>query len=106
VFEAVSADEQVAKIVEAAGKLGVEVDSSDATQWLTTMAADQAMESDVGVDAKSGIYGHRVSLLDFDPAVLERYRKIGQVIDIPNRPGVETALSLSGSAVQGAAISR
>lgn len=95
-----SADEQVHKIVEAAQKLGVEVDETDTTQWLTAVAASQAAPGDFAIDAQAGIFGHRITLLDFDPQVLERYRRLADIVQIPDRPGVETAISLSGSAAQ------
>ena len=95
-----SAEEQVDKIIEAAEKLGVEVDETDATQWLTSMAAAHAAPGDFAVDAGTGIFGHRITLLDFDPQVLERYRQIASIVEIPDQPGVETAISLSGSAAQ------
>ena len=95
-----SADEQVRRIVEAAKKLGVEVDETDATQWLTAVAAAQSAAGDFAVDAKSGIFGHRITLLDFDPEVLVRYRWMADIVQIPDRPGVESAISLSGSAAQ------
>ena len=77
-----SAEEQVDKIIEAADKLGVEVDETDATQWLTSMAAAQAAPGDFAVDAQSGIFGHRITLLDFDPQVLERYRHIADIFSV------------------------
>jgi hypothetical protein len=95
-----SAEEQVDKIVEAAGKLGVEVDETDTVQWLTAVAASQSAPGDVSVDSRAGIFGHRITLLDFDPEVLARYRRIADIVEIPDRPGVETAISLSGSAAQ------
>ena len=95
-----SPGEQVDKIIEAAKELGVEVDETDATQWLTSMAATQAAPGDFAVDAHAGIFGHRIILLDFDPQVLERYRHIADIVQLPDQPGVETAISLSGSAAQ------
>jgi hypothetical protein len=95
-----SADEQVKRIIEAAKKLGVEVDETDAAQWLTAIAATQQAAGDLAVDAEIGIFGHRVTLLDFDPHVLARYRRLADIVQIPDRPGVETAISLSGSAAQ------
>jgi hypothetical protein len=95
-----SAGEQVDRIIEAADKLGVEVDETDATQWLTSMAAAQAAPGDFAVDAQTGIFGHRITLLDFDPQVLERYRHIADIVQLPDQPGVQTAISLSGSAAQ------
>lgn len=92
--------EQVARIIEAAARLGVEVDEADASQWLTAVAAGQAGAGDFAVDVQAGIYGHRITLLDFDPEVLARYRRIADIVEIPDRPGVQTAISLSGSAAQ------
>lgn len=98
--EAGSAEEQVGKIIEAAGKLGVEVDETDTVHWLTAVAASSSAPGDLSVDARSGIFGHRITLLDFDPEVLARYRRMADIVEIPDRPGVETAISLSGSAAQ------
>jgi hypothetical protein len=95
-----SAAEQVARIVEAATKLGVEVDEAAAAQWLAAMAGSHAAGANLTVDVQSGIYGHRITLLDFDPEVLARYRQIAGIVEIPDRPGVQTAISLSGSAAQ------
>ena len=95
-----TAEEEVARIVEAAQKLGVEVDEADATQWLAAMAGTQADGGDFSVDARAGVYGHRISLLDFDPAILARYRRVADIVEIPDRPGVQTAIALSGSAAQ------
>ncbi len=92
--------EQVRKIIEAASKLGVEVDETDAAHWLTAMAATQAAPGDFAVDAETGIFGHRITLLDFDPEVLMRYRVLADIVQIPDRSGVQTAISLSGSAAQ------
>lgn len=95
-----SVAEEVERIIEAASRLGVEVDETDAAQWLTAMAAAEAAAGDFAVDAQTGIFGHLITLLDFDPQVLERYRRIADIVQIPDQPGVETALSLSGSAAQ------
>ena len=98
--EGPSPKDEVKRIIEAAQKLGVEVDEADAAQWLAAMAGSQASPGDFEVDVSAGIYGHRVTLLDFDPQVLERYRKVAEIVEIPDRPGIQTALSLSGSAAQ------
>jgi hypothetical protein len=95
-----SAEEEVEKIIEAAQKLGIEVDETDAAQWLTAVAGTQTAPGDFTVDAQTGVFGHRITLLDFDPQVLERYRLIADIVEIPDQPGVETAISLSGSAAQ------
>jgi len=92
-------NEELAKIVQAARKLGVELDELEASRWLTAIAA--APEGgDVVVDIGGGVYGHRVSMLDFSPAELARFRVIGEIVGFEDGPGVETALALSGSAAQ------
>ena len=95
----VDAEEEVAQIIKTAKELGVEVDETDVTQWLAAMAASGAMEWEV--DEEAGIYGHEITLLDFDKATLDRYRRIADVVQLPDLPNVETAVSLAGSAAQG-----
>lgn len=91
--------EDLDRIIESARRLGVEIDEEEAIQWLTSMAAAQVDE--VTVDAAHGVYGHKISLLDFSPADLAFFREIGRIVEIPDRRGVvETALALSGSAAQ------
>jgi hypothetical protein len=94
------AKEQVDKILEAAEALGIELDETDATQWLIAMASAQASPGDVAIDVETGVYGHQVTLLDFDPTVLARYRYLADIVQLPDRPNIETAISLSGSAAQ------
>ena len=97
--ERVQGRDEVVRIIETARTLGIEVDESDVSQWLTSMAASDSMGWDV--DAEAGIFGHEITLLDFDKASLERYRRIADVVQLPDLPNVETAISLAGSAAQG-----
>ncbi len=90
----------MARIVESARRLGIEMDEPEAIQWLTAMAAAQT-SGDVTVDPRSGVFGHKIVMLDFDPSELARFREIGKLVEFEDRPGViETALALSGSAAQ------
>jgi len=93
------AQREVAQIIKTAKTLGVEVDETDVVHWLTAMAASGTMAWEV--DEEAGIYGHEITLLDFDKATLDRYRRIADIVQLPDLPGVETAISLSGSAAQG-----
>ena len=93
------AREDVAQIIRTAQALGVEVDEADVAQWLTSMSASDAMEW--GIDVEAGIYGHEITLLDFDKETLDRYRRIADIVQLPDLPNVETAISLAGSAAQG-----
>lgn len=88
-------------IMAAAQRLGVELDEEEALQWLTAIAASRAGDQQLVVDARSGVFGHRASMLDFDPAELEYFRQVGRLVEFQDQPGqVETALALSGSAAQ------
>ena len=95
-----SADASLQRIIESAKRLGVQVDEEAALQWLTAMATLKA-ETDVVVDAETGVFGHQVTMLDFSPQELARFRKLGHLVEFYDVPGkVETALALSGSAAQ------
>lgn len=91
--------EELKKIIESAQRLGVEMDEGDALQWLTAVTAQG--QSDIEMDERAGIFGHSVTMLDFDDADLAHFRKIGRLVEFADIPGkVETALALSGSAAQ------
>jgi hypothetical protein len=88
------------KIIASARRMGVKMDEEAARQWLTAIAATSS-EDDLVVDTRAGVFGYKVSMLDFSPKDLEYFRKISTIVEIPDRPGeVETALALSGSAAQ------
>ncbi len=89
----------LARIIESARRLGVELDEPEALQWLAAMAASQAGDQ-ITIDEQSGVFGHRITMLDFSPAELEYFRQIGRIVGFNDRPGVETALALSGSSAQ------
>ena len=90
----------LASVIESAKRLGVELDAAEAAQWVSALEAETG-GGDVVVDVDSGIYGHRVSMLDFTARDLARFRAIGDIVGFPDRPPtVLTALALSGSAAQ------
>jgi len=92
--------DDIARIIESAQRLGVEVDEEEALQWLAAMAS-WSKEDDVVFDPKTGVYGHTVTMLDFSDEELAYYREIGRLVEFDDEPGVvETALALSGSAAQ------
>jgi hypothetical protein len=89
------------EVIESARRMGVGLDAEEAARWMAAIEVEAA-GGDVVVDVDSGVYGHRVSMLDFTPRDLARFRKIGEIVGFPDRPPtVLTALALSGSAAQG-----
>jgi hypothetical protein len=94
------ANADLARIIESAQRLGVELDEGEAIQWLTAMAASHD-SGDISVDIRTGVFGHKVVMLDFSPEELVRFREIGKLVEFTDEPGVvETALALSGSSAQ------
>jgi hypothetical protein len=92
---------ELQRILESARRLGVEMDEEEALQWLTAIASARSGSDDVAVDVHSGVFGHKVSMLDFSPQDLAHFREIGRLVEFQDQPGrVETALALSGSAAQ------
>lgn len=90
---------EIEQIIKSAKALGVEMDEEEAIQWLTAITA-MDHQTDLAVDHESGVFGHRVVLLDFDPADLERVRRVAAIVELDDRPNVETAIALSGSSAQ------
>jgi hypothetical protein len=93
-------DLEMKRIIESARRLGVELDEQEAIQWLVAVAGQQG-ETDIVENQRDGIFGHRITMLDFSPQRLAYFRKIGKLVEFLDEPGiVETALALSGSAAQ------
>ena len=96
----VNHDAELARILESAHRLGVEVKEADALQWLTNMASLKD-GNEITMDTRSGVFGHNITMLDFSQQELEYFRRIGRLVEFEDVPGsVETALALSGSAAQ------
>ncbi len=93
-------DHELKHIINSAKRLGIELDEAAALQWLTAIAATKH-EDDVVFDDRTGVFGHKISMLDFSPEDLAHFRKVGRLVEFRDIPGkVETALALSGSAAQ------
>jgi hypothetical protein len=99
---AAGSGDDVTRLVESARRLGIELDAADTERWLAAMTVDAGVEtSDIVIDTQDGVFGHRVSMLDFSPRDLARFRRIGEVVEVTGPEGVaEGALALSGSAAQ------
>jgi len=88
-------------IMESAQRLGIELDEEAANNWLEAVEASAEDGAMISLDVKSGVFGHRVTMLDFSTAELAHFRKIGDLVSFVDQPGVvETALAISGSAAQ------
>lgn len=93
------ATNELTQIIESANRLGVEISEAEALQWLSAMAVES--DSEISMDLGTGVFGHKVVMLDFSPADLARFREIGRLVEFKDQPGlVETALALSGSSAQ------
>ena len=79
-------NQELSKIIQSAQRLGIELDESDALQWLTAIAAAQE-EDDVVFDQRAGVFGHKISMLDFSDADLAHFRKLGQLVEFVDIPG-------------------
>jgi len=92
-------EKELKQIMESASRLGVELDEDGALQWMAAISA--AQQEDITVDKASGVYGARVTMIDFSDKDLAHFRRIGSMVEFSDIPGkVETALALSGSAAQ------
>jgi len=93
-------DQDLGRLIKSAERLGIELDESAALQWLTAIQ-DSKNEDEIVFDHRTGVFGHKVSMLDFSSEDLSHFRKIGRTVEFEDIPGkVETALALSGSAAQ------
>ena len=86
-------------MVESAARLGVELNEIEALDWIKAMRAE-SKGGDIVVDVDSGMFAHRATMLDLSPTEIERYRRVANVVGLPARANVQTALALSGSAAQ------
>ncbi|MBD2494435.1 hypothetical protein [Nostoc sp. FACHB-280] len=88
------------RVIESANRLGVQLNEEELDRWMKSIT-EATGDSDIVVDHETGVFGHKVTMLDFDPKDVERFRAIGKIVEFDDIPGVvETALALSGSAAQ------
>jgi hypothetical protein len=61
----------------------------------------EAAGGEIAMDVNTGVYGHRVTMLDYSMGDLARFRDMAKIVGFEDRPPqVATALALSGSAAQ------
>ncbi len=88
------------RVIASASRLGVQLNEAELERWMSAVTTSSAGDN-VVMDERTGVFGHKISMLDFDPQQLARFRAIGKIVEFADIPGqVETALALSGSAAQ------
>jgi hypothetical protein len=92
--------DQTDDALEAARRLGIEADAEEARKWMLAVAAAEDADQ-IAADVKDGIFGDRISLLDFDTDDLTRFRRLVPHVRVAQRPEFESAISIAGSAAQG-----
>lgn len=92
---------KLSEVIDSAKRLGVELDEKEAEQWLKAIDLAKDKGDDIVFDVRSGVFGQNIAMLDFSPARLDHFRKVGNLVEFKDIPGlVETALALSGSSAQ------
>jgi hypothetical protein len=92
---------QLSEVINSAKRLGVELDEKEAEQWLKAIDLAKEKGDEIVFDLRSGVFGQNIAMLDFSPARLDYFRKVGNLVEFKDIPGlVETALALSGSSAQ------
>ena len=91
--------DDLSRIVESATRVGLELDSAEAERWMSAMEAGEGGD-EITLDHRTGVFGHRIVMLDFSADDLAFFRSVGALVEIPDEDDVETALALSGSAAQ------
>jgi len=87
--------------METARRVGLEADADEARRWMVAVAASEDRDDRIAVDAETGVFGDRVSLLDFDPDDLAHFRALMPRVRLVARPEIESAIAIAGSAAQG-----
>lgn len=94
------AQREVDEIAADAKRLGVELNAAETKDWILAMSSAE-QQSPFMQDARAGVFGHRISLLDFDQSELDHFRHIAQKVRVVHHPYVESAIAIAGSSAQG-----
>jgi hypothetical protein len=88
--------------IETARRVGIEADADEARRWMVAVAASAGDGRDRNsTESELGVFGDRVSLLDFDPRDLAHFRALVPLVRVEPTPGIESAIAIAGSAAQG-----
>ena len=86
-------------LAEAAARLGIEHDRAETARWMAEIS--RAGRATLAEDPAAGVFGHPLSLADFDAADLPVFRALAAHVRAEPRPAFESALAIAGSAAQG-----
>ncbi|MDF5731901.1 MAG: hypothetical protein PUP92_28830 [Rhizonema sp. PD38] len=56
-------------------------------RWMKSIT-EATGDSDIVVDKETGVFGHKVTMLDFNPQEIARFRAIGKIVEFEDVPGV------------------
>jgi hypothetical protein len=85
-------------LATAAERAGVTLDAAAARRWI---AAASAAGRELAAHPAADVFGHPLSLLDFDPADLPHLRVLAARIRTMHRQDTRSAIAIAGSAAQG-----
>jgi hypothetical protein len=67
--------------VEFANRFGVQLNEQELERWMNSIS-EATGDSDIVVDQETGVFGHKLTMLDFDPQELARFRAIGKIVEL------------------------
>jgi hypothetical protein len=93
-------DARLDEVIDTASDMGVEVDVEEARRWMLAVAAGGDTGT-IAVDPSAGIFGDRVTMLDFDPDDLDHIRRLVPHARVETHPAAVSAVAIAGSTAQG-----
>lgn len=94
------AEQKTREILAAAQRIGIELNAQETREWLVAVTSAERRDA-LEQEQRTGIFGHRIALLDFDPDDLAYFRRFAQRVRAERHPHVESAIAIAGSAAQG-----
>ncbi len=67
--------------MEFANRFGVQLNEQELERWMNSIS-EATGDSDIVVDQETGVFGHKLTMLDFDPQELARFRAIGKIVEL------------------------
>ncbi len=67
------------RVIASASRLGVQLNEAELERWMSAVTTTNEGDN-VVMDERTGVFGHKISMLDFDPQQLARFRAIGKIV--------------------------